>query len=213
MPGKNILDTHIGSLYGYAISVLLVFARSVSRGRARGCTGLLLENLTRGRCLSVEYTDKVGDLAKKYGLRLHIDGARIFNASVALGVPIHRLVQAADSVSAKILRKTLGGGMGQIGVLCAAASVALQENLLSWKAITETPRFWQRNLTKSEGLKLIVLLLRPTLRSRFKPWKQPLAEMKGKAAYNGPLWGQRSVNQSCARLWYNMVYLYYQKGQ
>ncbi|PHT32971.1 hypothetical protein CQW23_29308 [Capsicum baccatum] len=60
----------------------------------------------------------------------------------ALGVPIHRLVQAADSVSAKILRKTLGGGMQQIGVLCAAASVD-KKILLSWKAITETLRFWQ----------------------------------------------------------------------
>jgi len=35
-----------------------------------------------GRCLSVEYTDRVGDLAKRHGLKLHIDGARIFNASV-----------------------------------------------------------------------------------------------------------------------------------
>lgn len=35
-----------------------------------------------GRCLSAEYTDQVGDLAKKYGLKLHIDGARIFHTSV-----------------------------------------------------------------------------------------------------------------------------------
>lgn len=108
---------------------------------------------TGGRCLSVEYTDRVGEIAKKHGLKLHIDGARIFNASVALGVPVHRLVQAADSVSvclskglgapvgsvivgtksfidrARILRKTLGGGMRQVGILCAAALVALQENV------------------------------------------------------------------------------------
>lgn len=106
-----------------------------------------------GRCISVDYIDKVGELAKKHGLKLHIDGARIFNASTALGVPVDRLVQAADSVSiclskglgapvgsmivgsksfiakAKILRKTLGGGMRQIGVLCAAALVALQDNV------------------------------------------------------------------------------------
>ncbi|EEF40378.1 low-specificity L-threonine aldolase 1 [Ricinus communis] len=105
-----------------------------------------------GRCLSVEYTDRVGELAKKHGLKLHIDGARIFNAAVALGVPVHRLVQAADSVSvclskglgapvgsvivgsesfiakARVLRKTLGGGMRQVGILCAAALVAVQEN-------------------------------------------------------------------------------------
>ncbi|KAK3418294.1 hypothetical protein EUGRSUZ_H04236 [Eucalyptus grandis] len=56
---------------------------------------------TGGKCLSVEYTDKVGELAKKHGLKLHIDGARIFNAAVALGVPVDRLVQAADSVSVR----------------------------------------------------------------------------------------------------------------
>lgn len=107
-----------------------------------------------GRCLSVEYTDSVGEIAKKHGLKLHIDGARIFNAAVALGVPVRRLVQAADSASvclskglgapvgsvivgskefikkARRLRKTLGGGMRQVGVLCAAALVALQENVL-----------------------------------------------------------------------------------
>ncbi|KAJ3680181.1 hypothetical protein LUZ60_016459 [Juncus effusus] len=104
-----------------------------------------------GKCISVEYTDKVGELAKKHGIKLHIDGARIFNASVALGVPVDRLVRAADSVSvclskglgapvgsvivgsksfitkAKKLRKTLGGGMRQVGVLCAAAYVGLRD--------------------------------------------------------------------------------------
>ncbi|CAL5026441.1 unnamed protein product [Urochloa decumbens] len=106
-----------------------------------------------GRCLSVEYTDKVGEIAKSHGLKLHIDGARIFNASVALGVPVDRLVKAADSVSvclskglgapvgsvivgskafidkAKFLRKTLGGGMRQVGVLCAAAQVAVRDTV------------------------------------------------------------------------------------
>ncbi|KAL6903491.1 hypothetical protein ACP4OV_004304 [Aristida adscensionis] len=106
-----------------------------------------------GKCLSVEYTDKVGEIAKSHGLKLHIDGARIFNASVALGVPVHRLVKAADSVSvclskglgapvgsvivgskafidkAKILRKTLGGGMRQVGVLCAAAYIAIRDTV------------------------------------------------------------------------------------
>nr|CAN82414.1 hypothetical protein VITISV_039151 [Vitis vinifera] len=117
-----------------------------------------------GRCLPAEYIDRVGELAKKHGLKLHIDGARIFNASIALGVPVHRLLQAADSASvlafimlcvsqvclskglgapvgsvivgsksfiakARRLRKTLGGGMRQVGIICAAALVALQENI------------------------------------------------------------------------------------
>ena len=42
---------------------------------------LLLNRSCGGRCLSVEYTDKVGQLARKHNLKLHIDGARIFNAA------------------------------------------------------------------------------------------------------------------------------------
>ncbi|GAU21868.1 hypothetical protein TSUD_33650 [Trifolium subterraneum] len=92
-----------------------------------------------GRCLSVEYTDRVGEVAKKHGLKLHIDGARIFNAAVALGVPVDRLVEAADT--AKRLRKTLGGGMRQIGILCAAALVALKENVGKLESDHKKTRF------------------------------------------------------------------------
>ncbi|KAI3748460.1 hypothetical protein L6452_11535 [Arctium lappa] len=132
---------------------------------------------TGGRCLSVEYTDQVGELAKKHGLKLHIDGARIFNASVALGVPVHRLVQAADSVSvclskglgapvgsvvvgtksfiarARILRKTLGGGMRQVGILCAAALVALQENAGKLATDHKNAKTLAEGLNKIKGLK------------------------------------------------------------
>lgn len=131
-----------------------------------------------GRCISAEYTDKVGEIAKKYGLKLHIDGARIFNASAALGVPPSRLVQAADSVSvclskglgapvgsvivgsksfidrARILRKTLGGGMRQIGVLCAAALVGYQENVSKLKGDHKKAKFLAEGLNKISGLKV-----------------------------------------------------------
>lgn len=42
---------------------------------------------------------QIGSLAKEYGLKLHMDGARVFNASVASGVPVSRIVQDFDSVS------------------------------------------------------------------------------------------------------------------
>ena len=45
-------------------------------------TDIFPECSSGGRCLSAEYTDQVGEVAKKHGLKLHIDGARIFNASV-----------------------------------------------------------------------------------------------------------------------------------
>ncbi|KAI8556215.1 hypothetical protein RHMOL_Rhmol05G0235100 [Rhododendron molle] len=133
-----------------------------------------------GKCLSVEYVDRVGDLAKKHGLKLHIDGARIFNASVALGVPVHRLVQAADSVSvclskglgapvgsvivgskafiarAKTLRKTLGGGMKQVGVLCAAALVAVQHNVGKLEGDHKKAKSLAEGLNEIKGLKVDV---------------------------------------------------------
>ncbi|KAL5770564.1 hypothetical protein ACOSP7_014718 [Xanthoceras sorbifolium] len=133
-----------------------------------------------GRCLSVEYTDRVGEIAKKHGLKLHIDGARIFNAAVALDVPVHRLVQAADSVSvclskglgapvgsvivgsksfinkARRLRKTLGGGMRQVGILCAAALVALQENVEKLEVDHKKAKMFADELNKIKGLRVDV---------------------------------------------------------
>ena len=115
---------------------------------------LCLEN-THNRCggavLSVQYTDAACALAHSHGLRVHIDGARIFNAAVALGIPARDLVRDADSVAfclskglsapvgsllcgsaafireARRWRKAVGGGMRQCGVIAAAGVVALEE--------------------------------------------------------------------------------------
>lgn len=115
---------------------------------------ICLEN-THNRCggtpISADYMDQVADLARKKGIRIHVDGARIFNAAVALGVPASRLAEPADSLSfclskglgapvgslvcgdrnfvtrARRMRKVLGGGMRQAGVLAAAGIVALTE--------------------------------------------------------------------------------------
>jgi len=113
---------------------------------------LCLEN-THNRCggavLTAEYTAEAARLAHEHGLRVHVDGARIFNAAVALGVPAAKLAKDADSVSfclskglsapvgsllcgdrafvesARKWRKMVGGGMRQAGVLAAAGIVAL----------------------------------------------------------------------------------------
>jgi threonine aldolase len=112
-----------------------------------------LEN-THNRCgavaLTAEYTNAVGNLAHQNGLFLHLDGARIFNASVAQGVAAKDLAELADSVTfclskglsapvgsvlcgsrefitrAHRIRKQLGGGMRQAGILAAAGIVALE---------------------------------------------------------------------------------------
>jgi len=115
---------------------------------------ICLEN-THNRCggaaLTPEYTAQVGAIAKKHGLKLHIDGARIFNAAIALGVPVTALTEPADSVSfclskglcapvgsvlcgsrgfiaeARRARKIVGGGMRQAGIIAAAGIVALEQ--------------------------------------------------------------------------------------
>jgi threonine aldolase len=118
-------------------------------------TGLILLENTHNRCggrvLPCDYVIAVGELAHRHGLKLHIDGARIFNAAVALNRSPAELVAPADSVTfclskalgapvgsvvcgdrafideARRMRKRLGGGMRQAGVLAAAGIVALEE--------------------------------------------------------------------------------------
>ena len=103
-----------------------------------------------GQPLTAEYTSTIGALAHERGVPLHVDGARLFNAAVALGVPVVDLVRDADSVQiclskglccpigavlagderfiwrARRARKLLGGGMRQVGVIAAAGLVALR---------------------------------------------------------------------------------------
>jgi len=115
---------------------------------------IMLENThnrKNGSPLEAAYMRSVKDIADKYKLKIHVDGARLFNAAIALGVNARDLAVDADSVSfclskglaapvgsvicgsadfikrARRARKVLGGGMRQAGVLAAAGIVALEE--------------------------------------------------------------------------------------
>ena len=101
--------------------------------------------------LDAGYVSSVAEIAHERGVPLHVDGARLFNAVVALGTPAHRLVADADSVSfclskglacpvgsvvagshdfiwrARRARKLVGGGMRQVGVLAAPGLIALRD--------------------------------------------------------------------------------------
>lgn len=109
------------------------------------------QNICGGVPLTIEYTRQVGDLARQNGLSLHIDGARIFNAAAAQNVLVEELVEPADSVMfclskglaapigsmlvgssefmkrARHIRKMLGGGMRQVGVVAAAGIISLEK--------------------------------------------------------------------------------------
>ena len=108
------------------------------------------QNICGGIPLTPDYTRQVGELARRNDLALHIDGARIFNAASAQSVPVRELVDPADSVMfclskglaapvgsmlvgtskfirrARHIRKMLGGGMRQVGVLAAAGIISLE---------------------------------------------------------------------------------------
>jgi threonine aldolase len=115
---------------------------------------ICLEN-THNRCygapLTPQYTASVAALARRHGLSVHLDGARLFNAAASLGVDVKELAEPVDSLSfclskglaapvgsvicgskafigeTRRARKILGGGMRQAGVLAAAGIVALEK--------------------------------------------------------------------------------------
>jgi threonine aldolase len=109
------------------------------------------QNICGGVPLTADYTRQVGELARRSNLFLHIDGARIFNAAAAQNISARELVEPADSVMfclskglaapigsilvgtrkfiarARHLRKMLGGGMRQVGIVAAAGIISLEK--------------------------------------------------------------------------------------
>lgn len=125
------------------------------RSSFHASTGLIeienTANLAGGRCTSLFATEEIWENAKERKLPLHLDGARIFNASTALGVDVKALTRGFDTVMfclskglcapvgsmlvgsaelmerARIYRKALGGAMRQAGVLASAGLIALEQ--------------------------------------------------------------------------------------
>jgi len=114
---------------------------------------LCLENTQGGKVLPPDYLRRAGEFARARHLRLHLDGARIFNAAVQLGMDVRELTAPFDSVSvclskglgapvgsmvcgdrefireARRWRKVCGGGMRQAGILAAAGLHALDHHV------------------------------------------------------------------------------------
>ena len=110
-------------------------------------------NKEGGTCYKLNELKAVSDFAKKNSLKIHMDGARLFNASEATGIPVKKICSHVDTVTfclskglgapvgsmlcgsekfiaeARRVRKMLGGGMRQVGVLAAAGIYALENNI------------------------------------------------------------------------------------
>lgn len=114
---------------------------------------LSLENTINGKVLPLDYLRQAREFTQRYNLQLHLDGARVYNAAVALNVDIKEIACHFDSMTiclskglsapvgslllgtkefitkARRIRKMLGGGMRQAGILAAAGKIALTEQI------------------------------------------------------------------------------------
>jgi threonine aldolase len=175
-PGQEVITEQRGHIFNYELAAMAaisgVLARPVSAPDGilswdlirpaiapkiyyRAPTGLITlentHNMAGGTLYTAELTEDICRKAHEAGLPVHMDGARIFNAAVALGTDVASLSRSCDSVMfclskglaapagsmligaaafierARRVRKMLGGGMRQVGVLAAAGMIALEK--------------------------------------------------------------------------------------
>jgi threonine aldolase len=139
---------------------------------------LCLENTQNGKTLPLDYLKQVAAFVKEKNLKLHLDGARLFNAVVKQNVPIQDITGHFDSVSlclskglgapvgsilcgpagfveeARKWRKMVGGGMRQAGILAAAGLYALENNVLRLALDHEHAEILAEGLSQFEQLEV-----------------------------------------------------------
>lgn len=132
-----------------------------------------------GVAVTAEYTQKLADLAHQNGVKLHIDGARIFNAATALNVSAQEIMGDADSLyfcmskglcapvgsvlvgkadfikEARRVRKVLGGGMRQAGILAAAGLISIHEMTKRLHEDHDNAAYLAESLSDVPGIRLI----------------------------------------------------------
>ncbi|GAA6173086.1 low-specificity L-threonine aldolase [Colwellia sp. KU-HH00111] len=137
---------------------------------------LSLENTINGKVLPLNYLAQAREFADKHKLSLHLDGARVYNAAVALDVDIKKISEHFDSITvclskglgapigsllfgstefiakARRWRKVLGGGMRQVGLLAAAAKVALTDNITKLKVDHQNAMYLATALKNIKGI-------------------------------------------------------------
>jgi threonine aldolase len=136
---------------------------------------LSLENTINGKVLSLEYLQQARQFADRHHLKLHLDGARIYNAAAALDLDIAELVAPFDSITiclskglgapvgslllgdrqyiekARRIRKMLGGGMRQAGILAAAGKMVLQDPIPQLRMDHQNAQYLASELNKIHG--------------------------------------------------------------
>jgi threonine aldolase len=176
--GEEVICERMGHIYNYEMATMAAFSGVLPRpveGKDGFLTAELVEahlsakiyymaptglvslenthNLRSGRIHPQEQVKEIITLCRERGIPIHLDGARIFNAAVASGVPVSKLAEGFDTVMfclskglgapigsilcasrelierSRSVRKILGGGMRQVGILAAAGLYALEHNI------------------------------------------------------------------------------------
>jgi threonine aldolase len=177
--------------------------RSIRGAESHGAISTLLclentHNRGGGTTMTPQHTRALADVARRRGLSIHLDGARLFNAAVALGVEASVLAADADSVNVcfskglgapvgsaivgrrdfidrcRRLRRMVGGGMRQAGVLASAALVALQEGRGRLAVDHENAKAFHHALLEqcrfeADEPPTNIVLFRPTDAARHRP--------------------------------------------
>ena len=202
-PGQEVICEERGHIFDYEMAMMaqfsgvlprtvkaddgvLTWAHVKSKLRPKSYhsakTGLVslenTHNIAGGVVMPVEVFNEICDQAHGIGLPVHLDGARVFNAAVALGVPVEQLTSKADTVMfclskglgapvgsllvgaadsidrGCIYRKALGGGMRQAGILAAAGLIALERGPQKLAADHANAKFLAEGLSQIPGIKI-----------------------------------------------------------
>lgn len=145
------------------------------------------QNFCQGSPITPEYMTEVREIANKFGLKIHLDGARIFNAAVALGVPVAKLTEKVDSVmfclskglsapvgslvcgssefivKARKARKMVGGGMRQVGHIAAAGLIAINEQVDRLQEDHDNAKFLASQLSDLDGIEVDVTRIKTNI--------------------------------------------------
>ena len=145
------------------------------------------QNFCQGSPITPEYMTEVREIANKFGLKIHLDGARIFNAAVALGVPVAKLTEKVDSVmfclskglsapvgslvcgssdfivKARKARKMVGGGMRQVGHIAAAGLIAITEQVDRLQEDHDNAKFLASQLSDLDGIEVDVTRIKTNI--------------------------------------------------
>jgi threonine aldolase len=202
-PGQEVICEERGHVYNYEMASMSALAGCLARPVStpdgiltwplvkaairlkspfRAQTGLIscenTHNIAGGKVLPTENAEEICEEAHALGIPVHLDGARIFNAAVALGKPVREITAKFDSVTfcfskglgapvgsmllgtcefiaqARQHRKILGGGMRQVGVLAAAALVALEKSPQRLHIDHENAKVLAEKLAAIPGIRL-----------------------------------------------------------